>query len=359
MNNRNSKYRAQSGSTDQIHQNNATSSISQGRPSSQVNPLDNLYQPMFQQNPPFYQAPGIPNPLNIGNTLPNYGNYNTAFAPTPEIKFNGVQPKGMFNNNGFVNRGGLLHNDLYDIILNEEIREYYVLIDSKDRNYQMYPNPFQYNVQFSPLPTSKGKVNGKKVSYEIPNPTINEAFTNVRYIVLENAVLPIYNKVRSVNKEIIDEGAIRTVKDWKVNINRPLTENLYVVLTIGEYNDINMRSTNDVLSDSFATIYYDYNINQTHYMGNSSNGIKIFRPDQLGNITNWTISFSDPYGNILGCPHVDKNIKSSMECICDDDYEDPDCYRHNLFHCMNPIYQHNLCFRVGVVEPRLNKMVFS
>lgn len=325
------------------------------------NPVNNLSQPMIRQNSSFYDNTGTANPINTNMQHNDFGNYNTAFNPTNQIKFNGIQPKGMFNNHAFMNRGGMLHNNLNDILLHEEIREYAVLIDSKDRNYQMYPNPFSYDVRFSPLPTSREKVNGKYVVYEDPTPIINESFENVRYIVLEDIILPFFSKIKGVNKKIIrEDGAVDTIKEWKLDTSRPLTENLYIVLSIGEYNDVNIRSTNDVLSNSFATIYYDYATNETHYMGLSNNGIKIFRQDQLGCIKNWKIHFSDPYGNPLTCNHLNKKIKSNLECTCDDDdKKNPDCFRHNLYHPLNPIFQHHLHFRVGILEPRLAKTTFN
>jgi hypothetical protein len=328
------------------------------------NPVDNLYQPMFQQNSSYYQNnQGVPNAVNVGKPYSNQGNYNTAFNPSQPALFNGIQPKGMFSNHGFINQGGLIHNNLYDILLHEEIREYSVLIDSKDRNYQMYPSPFKYDVKFSPLPRSREKVDGKYVTYEDPNPIINEAFANVRYIVLEDIILPNFTKIYSVNKKHTrEDGGVDIVKDWKLDESRPLTEYLYVVLNINEYNDLNIRSTNDVLSDSFATIYFDEFVSKTHYKGISHNGIKIFQQDQLATITNWKISFSDPYGMPLMCNHVDKKIKSNFECTCDENDENNKyaiCFRHNLFHPLNPLFQHHLHFRVGVVEPRLGKITFS
>ena len=326
-------------------------------------PTSNLYQPMFQQNPQYYQN-GMPFAANVGVMPTNQGSYNTVFNPNKQAKFSGNQPKAMFSNGGFVNRGGLIDNNLYDILLHEEIREYSVLIDSKDRNYQMYPNPFKYDVKFSPAPRSREKVDGKYTTYEDPNPIINEAFTNVRYVVLEDIILPNFTKIYSVpKKKTRENGIVDIVKDWKVDKSRPLTEYLYVVLNIAEYNDVNIRSTNDVLSDSFATVYFDEFVSETHYTGTTHNGIKIFQQDQLASITNWKISFSDPYGMPLSCNHVDKKIKSNFECLCDvngeDENDNPICFRHNLFHPLNPLFQHHLHFRVGVVEPRLSKMTFS
>ena len=300
-------------------------------------------------------------PLNFyNNSFPQnnfQNNFQTAFNPLPNIPFNG-DPKSIFNNHNFVNRGDMMHNNLQNILLNESIREYSVMIDSKDRNYQVYPDPFNYEVKFNPLPKSREKINGKYITYEEPAPTINDSFINVRYIKLETVILPYYTKIRPF-EELNDEE--KPVEIWKVDTKKLLSDNLYTVLSIGEYKDVNYRSTNDVLSDSFATIYYDNRISNTHYLGYTSNGIKIFPPDQLAKIDKLKISFMDPYGRPLTCMHVNKKIKSNLECTCEnpDGDEETDCFEHNLHHPLNPIFQHHLHFKVGVVEPRLSKKTFN
>lgn len=255
---------------------------------------------------------------------------------------NGYDLKSNFSNNNFINQNDLLHNNLNNILLTEEVREYSVMIDSKDRNYQIYPDPYNYNVIFDPLPRTKEIINGKVIYHEEPNPIINSNFTNVRYIKLESIILPFYNK---------------TIKD-KIDITKPLTNNLYTVLSLGEYTDTNYRSTNDVLSESFAIIYYNNKINDTHYKGITYNGIKIFPKDELARIDKLKISFMDPYGNLIKCNNLDKNIKSNMECYCDNN-ENDDCFIHNLSHPLNPIFQHHLLFKIGVIESRLNKKIFN
>ena len=232
------------------------------------------------------------------------------------------------------------------------------MIDSKDRNYQIFPDPFTFDVKFHPFPKSKEIVNNKIVVNEVPAPTINDNFINVRYIKLEKIILPFYTKIKQV---VETDSEDEIVKLWKVNTNKPLTDNLYIVLSLGEYTDTNYKSTNDVLSESFATIYFNSKLNNTHFVGTTSNGIKIFPQDHLGKIDKLKINFMDPYGQTLRCEHVNKKIKSNMICSCEDSEGDDntDCFKHNLFHPLNPIFQNHLHFKIGVVEPRLNKLTFS
>ena len=222
----------------------------------------------------------------------------------------GYDPKSGFNNNNFVNPNNIIHNNLEKILLNEEIREYSILIDSKDRNYQVYPNPYKYDVIFDPIPRKRELVNGEYVYIEDPAPTINTKIENIRYIKLETAILPLYNRIKYVPNK--DPETQQDIFVPKIETKKPTTDNFYVALCLGAgYNDENSCSTNDIFTESFAIIYFDKIINNTHYLGKSGNAVKYFPQDQLGKLNKLRISFVDPYGNILECRHLDKNILSN------------------------------------------------
>jgi len=265
----------------------------------------------------------------------------------------------IFTNNNFDNKNEILHNNLNSNILDENIKEYSVLIDSKDRNYQTYPDPFHYQVILNPLPRSKNIVNGRKIIYEDPNPTIYGNFVNVKYIKLEEVILPFYNKIVE-HQEFVDD---KPMTKFKINTKEQLTENLYTVLDMdfgGNFINTNYKSSNEVLSESFAIIYFSSKINDTHFRGITKNGNKIFPKDQLGKIDKLNINFTDPYGNPITCKHVKKEIRSNLVCQCNSETEeDTICFKHNLFHPLNPIFQHHLHFKVGVIEPGFNKNIYS
>lgn len=282
---------------------------------------------------------------NNSRFIQPFGSFNTSFNPLPTINTNG-DPKSMFSNNNFVNNNNLLYNNLSENLLNIDIREYSVLIDSKDRNYQVYPNPFIYDVRFKPLAASRITKNGKTTILEDPNPTIYDNFTNVKYIKLETVILPFFTHILpDKTKQLIDTS-------------RALTDELYTVLSIGDYCETNYKSTNDVLSGSFSTIYYEARVSDTHYRGLTINSIKYFPQDELGKIDKLSIRFTDPYGQPLNVKHLNRHIKSNMTCECNSSHEDPLCFKHNLYHPLNPMFQHHLHFKVGVVQPRLNKLTF-
>lgn len=348
-------------------------------------------QPMDYQNKLFYQNPGIPNPANLavpGQYNQNYGNINTAFNPSPlaPFRFNGNEPKVMFSNHNFKNRNDLIHNNLRPVVLDEDIIEYDLFIDSKDRNYQVYPNPFSYKVTFAPLGRSSvtDKRTGEKSFLETPEPTIPNSFKNVRYIKLEEAILPIYYHL---------------TPQKSLSNKRSLLSSIYNLLNIKEYDENNENSTNDIMGRSFGVLYYDSLVNDTHYFAVPANEVKLFPRDDLGNINTFTISISDPYGNVYNPKHINKNIQSAMVCTCDEEEEtrrlkrekklekfrkdqaqdttgllsllNPEeeipeepipsnnCFIHNLNHPLNPIYQNHFHFKIGVVEAHLEKANFT
>jgi hypothetical protein len=288
----------------------------------------------------------------------NLGNFDDVFRKQQPINFNGYDAKTPFNNKKFVNQNDIRHNNLDTNLLNRTIKEYSIIIDSKDRNYQVYEDPFCYDVKFTSTPTKREIINGKSVIIEDPAPTIGGSFKNVKYIKLQEMILPFYTGVRY---EIEESEDGEKKGDWKVNVDKPLTDNFYVVLTLGDYPSDSFKSTNDLLSESFAVIYFDSRMNNTHYFGFTANGNKVYPDDHLGKIDRLRINFMDPYGNPIRCEHLDKRIQSNMECRCEDPTGDDntDCFKHNLFHPLNPIFQHHLHFKVGVVESNLNKLDFS
>jgi hypothetical protein len=336
--------------------------------------MNKNFQPMVMQGSGYY-GKGLPNPMNVAaqstgrqsGYQSNFNSYQTAFQPLlPEFHepYQGHQQKSMFNNHDFINDGTLLHNNLYPNILTEEIKEYSVLIDSKDRNYQIFPNPFRYDVTFNPVHSAKERVDGKIVSYEDPNPVINKGFENVRYIKLEDVILPFHNRTFKHTRKLDEpdeRGLDAYVTEEFVDTHHPITENLYTILVIDEYRDVNIKSTNDVLSDSFAVIYKHSKANESHFNGFTNNAIKVFPPDQLGKIDKFRIRFLDPYGNELKCKHLDKRIKSGMVCTCDDDNDiyQPDCFKHCINHPLNPLFQNHLHFKIGVVESYMNKKLLA
>ena len=272
------------------------------------------------------------------------------------FQFNGSDPKAGMNNHNFKNDNTLLYNNLHSNLLDETLKEYSLLIDSKDRNYQVYPNPFDYTIHFAP---NSGN------NYLPPTPIINTKFENIKYIKLDYIILPKHISVYS--DEYLDSVTGTEKSALFLDKKKDRSRELYTVMNLDIFNNNttvreNTSSTNDVLSDSFATIYYDHGYNDTHYLGETRTGIMTFYNDCLGKLNKMRITFRDQYGNILSPKHLDKKIKSNLitECECKSEFlYDKDCCIHNICHPLNPAFQNHINLKVGVIEPRLNKKIFS
>jgi hypothetical protein len=305
-----------------------------------------LNNPAVYQDSQAYIDSPFPNPANYIGNYQQYGNVQSAFNPLPQIQTNGIDPRNMFSNNGFVNKNEMMFNNYRSSLLVEDVKEYSVFIDSKDRNYQVYPNPFEYTVTLKPLGNSVSFINGEKMIYEATTPYILDKFENIKYIKLETILLPYHYKLDNDTADI----------DKSIS----LLNNLYTLVNIDELEKekINKFSTNDVLMRSFAVIYPDGNINGTHFKGITRGCVYQYPPDRLGKLDKLTIKITDPYGNVFRPDHLKKSIKtSSTMCTCK--WKDDECYLHSLYHPLNPQFQHHIQLKIGIVEPRFNKINFN
>jgi hypothetical protein len=290
----------------------------------------------------------LPIPYNQQNSFrQHWSGFDNSFMPANEMLFNGTQPKSMFSNHDFKNKGGLIHNDVYDNVINEWVREYSIKIDSKDRDYTVFPNPFQYTVDCAPPPSSYIEQDGKLVKLNPTRPFIKGPIEKVRYVRLEMAILPVYYALNS---------------DGTLNFKDKIRNRMYNILDIKEFRHDNKYATSQNLEDSFATLYKDSDVHDQyiHFQAKDrGSGTYYFPPDNLGTIKKMTISIKDPYGDVYK-PSVDPKINTPHYCICKSDEEKNDrCFLHSLRHPGNPIYQNHIYLKVGVVEPRINKKEFS
>lgn len=293
------------------------------------------------------------------------------------MDFEGNNPKDMFKHNNFRNSRELLHNNIYDNVLDVNITEYNIFINSMDRNTYIYPNPFEYTVTFGPLPGDN-----------TPNPTINQGFKNVKYIKIGTIILPKYTRLFECEKE----------KKLKLDYNYALNDNMYNILNIKNFNQYNSAATNDIIPRSFGILYNDGDINRTHYQVRTENYQKNYYFDDLKEINKMEISITDPFGKIPNMDFLEKDmITPQGRCICNEylqqknnakreekllalcrgkqkEYIDKEikdilinglnkteeipCSIHNLKHPLNPIYQHHLMLKIGVIEPKHAKKIF-
>ena len=84
----------------------------------------------------------------------------------------------------------VIHDNLHNEVIKEEIIEYVISVDSADRDFNVYPDPFSYVVKFNPSVDkieNKRDASGNLIRETIkgdPTPHVQREFENVRYIKL-------------------------------------------------------------------------------------------------------------------------------------------------------------------------------
>lgn len=172
----------------------------------------------------------------------NFNNYQNQFTfPTAHMmqnmrnnnhltNFNDgyVQQNNIIEKPNFTNPKNVLHNNLNDNLLTENIVEYYINIDSDDRKIETYPDPFNYVVTFKSLGKTFYKSFNKKRNNddteiseipETPGPVIIRPFKNVKYIKLDHVVLSRYNS----NRYTLEQNIMVDTKHDKI-----IVDNIYL-----------------------------------------------------------------------------------------------------------------------------------
>ncbi|AYV80206.1 MAG: hypothetical protein Gaeavirus16_2 [Gaeavirus sp.] len=269
-----------------------------------------------------------------------------------------------------------LHNTLYDNLnenLNKEtIQEVRLNIDSMDRDIQLYPDPFKYIVTFGPVvnsgvtstieranlkndvrklnkmkyPNSRKKAAQEDldedfdisqvnpnilVNYDnhlkrIYNPYITQSFVNVKFIRLDNVVLPRFNKViintswnyctvcygicenctssSTTTPNLTIKDDYERVKTDMIKNNRyipddnhlgPLFTDRYVLVGIKEIENNQNLATNQKNSRAFA-IFPDKYMGLLYWRGSPYYAVKIYKDSLLGNINRLSFEFFDSWG---------------------------------------------------------------
>lgn len=286
------------------------------------------------QNRAFHPSNNI-SPYNTGNPFENFqpistnsiANKSDTYAPVYQ------PPQQTFIDKiNYKNPGNLLHNNISDFVLDEQIIEYRVHTDSLDRDILYYNDPFHFKVIFAP-------------SNSAPAPHINNTFRNVKYIKLENIVMPIFNKV-------IEGGASG---EYIMDPSSRITNDRYISLVIKEIEhdrtyatwDANTRTSisgkHYVAPSPFALIFPD-KILSTFFTGVPYYGTKVYKNSLLHNIDKLSIDFYDS----CGLPITMQGIYTPEELIADP------IPITDLRHPLNKKHQLNATFIIGVVEPQIN-----
>ena len=298
----------------------------------------------------------------------------------------------------FTYKNNTLDENIGNPVNKDTITEYRLNIDSIDRDTELYPDPFQYKVTFGPIVNSgistlslkeelKGELkrNSKTkisnnpnirskiddnveddillfgtspnfiINYEnrqkkIFNPYISRDFINIKFIRLDNIVLPRFSSViintdwkyckDSCDDECPPSGSMSIKDDLdrhfknnlacyryipNVNDTSLLFTDRFVMVNIPELSNRQNLATNPINDNSF-TVFPDKVTGIIYYRGNPYYAVKIYQDTALGNITTLTFSFYDSWGN---------QIKLNTNCI---NYEYLLIKNTNLINPSNILY---------------------
>jgi len=323
--------------------------------------------------------------------------------------------------NKYEKPNNLIHNNVTKNVYAETLQEYTIVIDSADRDIEKYINPFSYRVKFNGLPGTKDANIMKKFDYVkyikldtgiIPtkyyyikqDTSLNNAnFSFVSQLNLvsnpRNSVFNLASSDVSGSFAIIDitdvsgtkyirfgevedyPNIVSTVYEYQSNsINNSinnyiaryklqsysLANDKYTLLYIDEFQNPNENSTNDAVGKSFSIMFPDGCNCDILY---TSSGFidKMFKFSLLGQINQMTIKILNFNGNQLKNSqedYTDKFVDKNKVCTC---YTDSNGYFIRNYRCVctyfrHPYYQkfqNTLIFRIGVIEPNIDKTIFS
>jgi hypothetical protein len=350
-----------------------TSSISQnGYNNPQALGRDVINQQQFVSNYSGYQPNNTFSSLNdmsaraTGQNFRDFSQFNveSAFQSNKVIE---KMPDNKYLQN-------TLYDNLNDNLNKEQIQEYRLNIDSADRDTILYPDPFNYTVTFGPVVNSGlnstiqrmetkallkkeiRNVNKKKYANEpitstekdfdedeelfktnpnilvdynntlkrIYNPYITRDFVNVKFIRLDNVVLPRFNKIiinsdwnycttcygsnclncyNSGSSSVITDDYLR-IKTEIIKNDRyipddnhvgPLFTDRFVLVGIKEIANNQNLATNQINSSAF-TIFPDKYMGLLYWRGSPYYAVKIYKDSLLGNITKLSFQFYDSQG---------------------------------------------------------------
>jgi hypothetical protein len=187
-------------------------------------------------------------------------NSNIVISKTHNNELDMEKESNTDNNLGFPVKKLADYDKTYDFLeknirgTKEIISEYVIYINSSDRNYEAYPNPFDYRVDFNGAPSSKNE-NG------VPNPTnanIAKYLKNIKFINLKTVILP--RRYYIINKHI---DLIYNVSNVNVSDFVNQFKNTQINSSVCLYN----KYLGTIINSNFTYYFYYYDtiILSNHY----------------------------------------------------------------------------------------------
>lgn len=272
------------------------------------------------------------------------GGYNFQQGFTPN------QP--IIDRNDWRNRGGLIHNNVGELIITEHLVEYQIHVDSADRTTTTYPNPFNFILSFGGVGKSIERklttTSYTEVEYAgTPSPFIRMKPKNVKYIKFDTIVLPRTNVITVSD----DDDPTYTLGDSDTN----LMNERFFLLRVKELKSSRVLTTNEAITEDCFILYPDRTMGTNHYMWLPINPFRVYPNSLLANVQKLTLELLDSEGNAIFPVDQDGNrldlnkILANLESTKEAD--DPILVD---FKKIYNIMQCNFSITMGIVENEMN-----
>lgn len=186
----------------------------------------------------------------------NHNRYNQGFNGISQSQLNMTQQFGnipiafgtnatMIERPDFTNRGGIIHNNMGDILRDQKIVEYKIKINSQDRDTSVNKSPFNFKIPF-------GESKNFKIDRKLPF---------VKYISIDSVILPksIAIDVSRVETPLIYPAGSEIATGITESVNKlsTLTSNHYLILKIEELSSPKLMGTSPLLDGNTFVLYHD------------------------------------------------------------------------------------------------------
>ena len=306
----------------------------------------------------------------------------------------------------------LLYDNLNKEGKTEVITQNILSFDSIDRDIHNYPNPFNYKILFNPSSTNtnayinKNYKNVKYLSLEyiilprkfyllkkdiIINNDITQLINNFLNIkqndIYNNFIIPELDNNYTIiiiekydindNKKIVFtkllDNYTKMEDCWEITMSNDiikltyfyfsnyLIENdKYLLLNIDEINNNYNYSTNMDIQKSFGILLPNL-LNGDYFYLDTKIIEKIYRYSNLGNIDKITINILNSKGNKINIniDCIDKNVNTPKNCICNNNIRYYNCSCTYIRHLLYHKFQNLILFKLGYIEPDIDKRVFD
>ena len=231
----------------------------------------------------------------------------------------------MINHQNNKNQNNIIHNNIGENITYDHITEYTIHINSVDRDISIYPNQFKFSVHFG----------------DVTKPNISKRFSNIRYIKLENVILPESYKIDTSFNDPSGTNIDPSGNVISSNQNYITTNKRYILLKMKELSNERVYSTGDSVRSDTIKLYYDVKLNQYCNSWATNQNSFQYTNGNLGNIKKLTFELFDGDGNqiLFLCNNSSPNV--------------PVSYLNNPLNVNN---QMEISLVFGIIENDLNTL---